>query len=73
MEESLEEVKNRLSAKYIGKLGIHGFGVDYEQNAVRIHHSPGLTQEITELLTQIEREAAPYRVVVFTEEAPRFG
>src|SRR3712207_8809675 len=44
---TLEQAKQRLSRKYLGKVGIHGIGLSRSQNAVRVHLISGRDPEQT--------------------------
>ncbi len=69
MSKSLNETKETLSRKYLGKGGIHGIGIRRSQNAiciyVNIEDSPGHDQ----LFDEIKNEAAPYQVLKIQEDS----
>jgi hypothetical protein len=71
---TLEEAKQRLSRKYLGKDGIHGIGLSRSQNAVRVHliycRDPEQTARQGALLNEMKQDAAPYVVLLTFEEAP---
>jgi len=67
MPESLEDTKKRLRSQYLGKGGIHGMGLRKSQNAVCVYVERKPADGI--LAEEIEREAAPYKVI-FVEESP---
>jgi hypothetical protein len=70
METSLENTKRQLSAKYLGRAGIHGIGLSQARNAVRVHVSPGTAQDAagSSVLDALKRDAAPYDVLVTVED-----
>jgi hypothetical protein len=69
---SLDDVKRRLSQKYLGKAGVHGIGLSRAQNAVKVHlESNGNSEQDGDqsaLLEELKREAAPYDVLITVEE-----
>ena len=69
---SLDATKQLLSRKSLGKGGIHGIGVSRGKNAVRIHVSPGDAGADNQqaVLEALKRDAAPYDLLVTTEEGP---
>ncbi len=70
MAEPLEAVKNRLRGRYLGKAGVHGFGVSHADRAIRVYlHEPDHPDRDT-VLQQIKADAAPYVVRVIDEPAP---
>jgi hypothetical protein len=66
----LEEVKEKIKAQYLGRGGIHGVGIRRGQNAVSVYVSPISDVEQERLLKEIEEAAAPYKLLVITEERP---
>jgi hypothetical protein len=70
MADTIEEVKQRLSRLYLGKVGVHGIGFSRSQNALRlyVHPEPGADREA--LLAAVAKEAGPYKVVLVEEERP---
>ena len=70
MSDPLAAVKGRLAATYLGRAGIHGFGLRRSEDAIVVYFEPlpGGAQE--ELLREIEREAAPFRLIGIGEERP---
>jgi hypothetical protein len=70
MTKSLEEVKELLSAKYLGKAGIHSMGISRAESAVRVYVHPDADNVLSEVLREIERDAAPYKIVPITSERP---
>jgi len=70
MSESLDEVKQRITRKYLGKAGIHGIGIRRSQNALNVYADADSSLDQQQLLKEIEREAAPYKVIVTQEERP---
>jgi hypothetical protein len=74
MEKSLDEIKQKISQKYLGKSGIHGVGVHRKKNALRIYtdaDSPPQQQEA--VLQEIRKDAAPYQLITIVEEKARIS
>lgn len=69
--ETLENLKKRLRRKYLGEAGIHGLGIDYSQNALRVYYEPLPDPEQEKLLKEIEKEAYPYRIIAISGEPPK--
>ncbi|HEU0015371.1 MAG TPA: hypothetical protein VFQ45_16905 [Longimicrobium sp.] len=70
MSRSLEDVKNSISGKYLGRAGIHGVGMRRSQGALMVYVHSSDSGEQARLLREIEAEALPYRVVAVEEERP---
>ena len=63
MTKSLDEVKKQLSSKFLGKAGIHSVGISRVENAVRVYVESEAEETLKDVLSEIEKEAAPYKVV----------
>lgn len=73
MKESIESVKQRLSQLYLGKCGIHGMGIRRPRNALLIYVNsipPEHEADQAAVLREVELKAAPFQVIVITEDAP---
>jgi hypothetical protein len=70
-EDTLEETKGRISARYLGTGGIHGVGVSRADNAVRLYVSAEAALDDARL-EEIQRLAAPFGVVVIRSSPPGF-
>jgi hypothetical protein len=70
MTEPLEDLKNRLRKRYLGCAGIHALGVSEADKAIRIYVRSDTTADRTAVLQAIEKDAAPYRVMVVEEQPP---
>jgi len=70
MGDQLGAVKEQLRAKYLGKAGIHAFGLSRRDNSVRVYvnDNGGLEQE--QVLEQIRRDAGDVKVAVISEQPP---
>jgi hypothetical protein len=68
MDKSLEETKEHLSGKYLGKAGIHSLGISRAENAVRVYMQDDDNEELEGVLKDIEREAAPYKIVTIKSD-----
>jgi hypothetical protein len=66
--DSLSDIKRKLSAKFLGKAGIHSFGISPVENAVRIYVDSELDDAFQHVLSEIEKEAAPYKVLVIQSD-----
>ena len=74
MDDRLTETKRRLSARYLGREGIHAFGLRRSEGAVAVYVDLGSDSvEQERLLLEIEREAAPFPVRLLREGRPRIG
>lgn len=73
MSKSLDEVKQEISQKYLGKSGIHGVGLRRKENALYIYTENESNPAQTVLLEKIRKEAAPFSVVTVEEERPKIN
>lgn len=69
--KSLDEVKRQLSRKHLGKGGIHGVGARPSEQAIMVYLSPGPDDEREKLREELEKEAAPYQVILVTDTPPK--
>jgi hypothetical protein len=69
VSDDLERVKTALSRRYLGKAGIHAFGVRPSANAISVYMAPGSREQYKQLLDELKKEAQPFEVL-FTEEEP---
>jgi hypothetical protein len=70
VSESIDQVKARLSAKYLGKAGIHAIGIQ-PGSVLSVYHSGSRPEDLNNVFAQIEREAIPFSVRFFKEPPPR--
>ncbi len=70
MDKSLDEVKQHLSEKYLGRAGIHSLGISRANNAVRLYAHPDEDDALEAVLKEIETEAAPYNIEVIKSQRP---
>ena len=74
---SILDAKSRISAKYLGKGGVHGVGVSKERGAIRIHMTAPETieeeKDREELLQNVRKDAAPYEVLTEVEDSASAG
>ena len=68
MVYSLSDIKRKLSAKFLGKAGIHSLGISLVENAVRIYVDSEHEDALKDVLSEIEQEAAPYKVLVIRSD-----
>ena len=71
MSKSLDEIKENISQKYLGKSGIHGIGIRRKDNALYIYGEKDSIKK--DVLEEIEKDAAPYTVVTIEEEKPKIN
>lgn len=71
MDKSLDEVKEAISEKYLGKAGIHSIGIRRKNNALCVYTDAGASPKQKAVLKEIEKEAAPFSVVTIEEERAR--
>jgi hypothetical protein len=67
LSESLEEVKNRLSRSYLGRAGIHGFGLHRAAKSVRVYVDSDCYPLAASVLSELEDQALPYLIEVVPE------
>jgi hypothetical protein len=63
VSKSLDEVKNDVSLKYLGRAGIHSVGISRAENALRVYVDPEAEDALKDVLSEIEKEAAPFKIV----------
>jgi hypothetical protein len=68
-----EEIKNRLSARYLGVAGIHGLGLMRAGRVVRVYCDPGDSAEREAVLARLKRDAQPLEVEVIAKSPPKVG
>ncbi|MBI3654257.1 MAG: hypothetical protein HY231_24785 [Acidobacteria bacterium] len=69
MAHTLDEVKIRLSRKYLGQFGVHGIGISRSQNAIKLYVDAADDLEASKLKA-IQADAAPYPIIIVKEERP---
>jgi hypothetical protein len=70
MSDPLAQMKRRLSREYLGKAGIHGFGISRARGAIQVYVTPGHEKEQKVVLDALKQTASPIDVVVVTEDRP---
>lgn len=70
MADTIEEIKRKLSTRYLGKDGVHGIGFSRRENVLRlyVHPEPGANRNA--LLAAVTKEAGPYKVILVEEDRP---
>jgi hypothetical protein len=68
MPDSLDRVKDQLRQAFLGKAGIHGFGISRANRAIRVYVA---TSPDAAVLDQLRQAAAPYDVLVVKEDRPQ--
>ena len=71
MQTELEELKSRVSRKYLGKGGIHAVSVRSSSETLCVYMSPGSAEQQQELLQNLKADAAPFKVLFVEEEPPK--
>lgn len=64
----MDETKERVSRKYLGKAGIHGVGIRRSRNALAIYVDTSPDPDRERIMKEIEKDAAPYEVSKFEGE-----
>jgi hypothetical protein len=74
LEKTLESTKQALRSKYLGRNGIHAFGIRRDANAVCVYidHSEQDSERINSLVHKMQREARPFSVVAVESERAEF-
>lgn len=70
MQDNLEQAKERLKTRFLGRAGVHGLGIRRAENAICVYTDEGENPEFLSVLAQIEEEAAPLTVLVIREARP---
>jgi|GEM_PF-1374217 len=61
--KSLDEVKREIATKFLGKASIHSVGISRAENAVRVYVETESEPALKDVLAEIQKEAAPYKVI----------
>lgn len=73
MSGSLEEAKDRVKRKYLGKAGIHALGIRRSENCLTVYMDPYPDPDRERIMKEIEDEAAPYGIMRIEEERANIG
>lgn len=73
MDKSLDEVKEDISQKYLGKSGIHGIGIRRKSNALYVYTDAEPSPKQKAVLEEIKKEVAPYSVITVEEERAKIS
>lgn len=73
MDDPLQDAKRRISGRYLGRGGIHGIGLRRSEQGIVVYLEPGAAAVEGPLLREIEREAAPFRLILVHEPPPRIS
>ncbi len=68
MSKSLDEVKENISQKYLGKFGIHAIAVHRKTNSLNIYIDAEPDESKKNVLEEIEKEIAPFSLITIKEE-----
>ena len=69
MDETLDQLKGRLSLKYLGKVGIHAIGIR-AGSVISVYYSGSHSEERSMVFEQLQRDAAQVPVLLFDESPP---
>lgn len=72
MAETLEQVKNRVSKKYLGKAGIHSVGLRRSQGTITVYYAPSAEEAQSQVLEKLSEEARPFKVLALQAEPAEF-
>ena len=67
MSESLDDVKTRLSTRYLGRDGIHAIGLRRPTNQIVVYVSPPANAQ--ELLERMRDDSGGYELIAVTTPA----
>jgi hypothetical protein len=73
MSQNLTSIKRKLSSKYLGKGGVHAFGMRRAANTLYVYIDESLAGEQRGVLRQIEQEARPFKLVKIYSKRARFA
>lgn len=71
MDESLDEKKRGVTARFVGQAGIHGVGIQQSQNAIRLYVDGEETAERRKILDEITKYASPFQVLVIQSKSSK--
>jgi len=72
MAETLEQVKERVSKKYLGKAGIHSVGLRRSQDTITVYYAPSAEETQSQILEKLSEEARPFKVLKVQSESAEF-
>ncbi len=67
----LRELKQDLSRAFIGQGGVHGVGLNLAKQAIRVYVDLQPHPDQMMVLEKLKTAAAPFPVIVVSEEAPQ--
>ena len=70
MTDELRGMKDRLARRFLGRAGVHGLGVRRRENVICVYADAEDTEALRVVLAEIQKEAAPFRVLVIREPPP---
>ena len=72
MTDSLDVIKSRVRERFIGREGVHGVGIRRAEQAICVYLDQDCeeTAALRGLISEIERDATPFRVIVVREQKP---
>jgi hypothetical protein len=72
MNKSLDEIKESISSRYLGKVGIHAVNIQPKTNSLYIYFDSKSNQQQKDVLEKIRKEIEPYFLVAVKEERAGF-
>ena len=70
MTDSLEDLKQRLRNRFLGRAGVHGLGIRRAENAICIYADREESPEFQAVLAEIQKESGSIRILVIREDRP---
>ena len=68
--EHLQQLKDQLRTRFLGKGGIHGLGVKVSQNAIQVYVGPTPADDENAVLEAVKAEVQPVSVILRRESPP---
>ena len=68
MNETLDEVRERIARDYLGKVGIHGTGMSRSRNSIKVYVQLDGTQEQQAVFAAITQSANPFEVLIIEDK-----
>jgi hypothetical protein len=70
MSKSIDDVKQRISQDFLGRAGIHGVGIRRSEDAIYLYVTPQRHPDRGQVMDEIRKIAAPFRVTWVEADAP---
>ncbi len=72
LTETLKDVKRRLSARFLGRSGIHGFGINRAAGSVRVYVDLDKDSLPDDLLSELRKHAGGHAIEVIPQARASF-